>query len=56
MNASFDWRWWLIRQIWYYLDKAIADTKKEFDSKHVYNKIVLKNKIKPHGKKVRFLQ
>ena len=33
-------------------DKVSADIKKEFDSELVYNKKVLKTKIKPHGDEV----
>ena len=33
-------------------DKVSADIKKEFDSEHVYNKEILKTKIKSHGDKV----
>ena len=34
-------------------DKVSADIKKEFESKHVYNKNYLKTKIKSHDNKVR---
>ena len=30
-------------------DKDSADSKKEFDSEHVYNNFFLKTKLKPHG-------
>ena len=33
-------------------DKVRSDIKKEFDSKHVYNKEFLKAKIKSHGDEV----
>ena len=33
-------------------DKVRADIEKEFDSKSVYNKIILKFKIKPYGDEV----
>ena len=33
-------------------DKVSADIEKEFDSKSVYNKIILKFKIKPYGDEV----
>ena len=33
-------------------DKVSTDIKKEFDSKPVYNKNVLKTKIKSHGDEV----
>ena len=35
-------------------DKASADTKKEFDSKPVYNKCFLKGKIKSYGDEVAY--
>ena len=33
-------------------DKASADIKKEFDSEPIYNKKILKSKIKSHGDEV----
>ena len=48
----FDWRWWLIKKIWYCWDKVRSDIKKEFYIKPVYNKEFLKTKKKSHGDEV----
>ena len=47
----FDWRWWLIRKIYNYLDKVSADIKK-IDFEPIYNKMLLKTKIKSHYNEV----
>ena len=51
MDIFFDWRWWLIRKIWYYLGWS-QRWQKTFDSEPVCNKKVLRTKIKPHGDKI----
>ena len=57
-DGKIKWMYFLIEDddllekdntIW---DKEIADIKKEFDSKPVYNKNYLKTKIKSHGDEV----
>ena len=49
MDVFFDWRWYLLEKYNTIWDKVSADIKKEFDSKPVYNKKILKTKIKYHG-------
>ena len=49
----FYWRWGPIEKKYYAIwDKVCADIQKEFDCKPVYNKKVLKTKIKSHGDEV----
>ena len=57
-DGQIKWMYFLIEDddllkkyntIW---DKVSADIKKEFDSEPVYNKKILKTKIKPHGNEV----
>ena len=52
MDAFFDWRWQLIRKYSTIWDKVSADIKEEFDSKPVFNKMLLKTKIKSYGDEV----
>ena len=52
MDVFFDWRWCLIRKTYSYLGQSQWWYKKDFDSDIVYNKDVLKAKIKSHGDKV----
>ena len=50
MDLSFDWRWRIIKKI--YKDtwnKVRNSLKKEYDSKHIYNKKFRKTKIKSYG-------
>ena len=51
MDVFFDWRWWLINfyTIW---DNISAHIRKEFDSEPVYNKYILRTKIKSHDDEI----
>ena len=48
MDLFFDWRW-LIKKYNTVWDTISANIKKEFDCEPVYNKKILKTKIKSHG-------
>ena len=50
-GCIYNWRWWIIRKIFLISKKVIPDIEKEFDSKPVSNKNLLKTKIKSHGDK-----
>ena len=53
MDVFFDWRWYLLEKYNTIWDKVSADIKKEFDNEPVYNKNILKTKIKKcYGDKV----